>query len=115
VEWSKLPKTLQNARHGVREQSFQLERHWACLFLVQSRKSRIGTDEGVMLARFQKFHCRAGAHSMCELFAMTGCSGDILKTRKMTGAEKELELQTGGENVKDIVCHTTAASCGSQI
>jgi len=46
----------------------------------------------VILAKFQKFCRSAGADSACELFAMTCCSGDILKMSKMTGAEKELEL-----------------------
>jgi len=37
---------------------------------------------------------------------MTGCSGDVLKMRKMTGAKKELELLKvliGQKNIKDIV------------
>jgi len=58
--------------------------------------------QSVILARFLKFCCRASAGSACELFAMTGCSGNILKMRKMTEAKKELELQTGRDNVKDI-------------
>jgi len=49
---------------------------------------------------------------------VTGCNEDILKMRKMTLAKQQLALWTGEKSVedivcdvKDIVCHTTAASC----
>jgi len=41
----------------------------------------------VILAKFQNFYCWSSTSSTCELFAMTGCSGDILKISKMTGAK----------------------------
>jgi len=48
---------------------------------------------------------------------MTGCSGDVLKMRKMTGAKKELELLKvliGQKNIKDIVVHCQLLHVGDQ-
>jgi len=61
----------------------------------------------VILARFQKFCRMAGADSACMPFAMTGCSGDTLKMRKMTGAI----FGSCFKQVEKCQRH----SCGSQI